>query len=87
LSREGDEAVIAINNQGKPIEKDAIASIFNPLIRQLRSGDMQYGPTAGLGLGLYIASAIVAAHQGIIEVHSKARGGTTFTVRIPLHPE
>lgn len=84
LSREGDEGVIAINNQGKIIEKDALASIFNPLVRQLRSGDMQYGPTAGLGLGLHIASAIVSAHQGIIEVHSQARAGTTFTVRIPL---
>ncbi|MBT2294756.1 sensor histidine kinase [Pseudomonas fluorescens] len=85
LSTEEDTAVIAINNQGKLIEKDAIASIFNPMVRQLRNGDMQYGSTAGLGLGLHIASAIVSAHKGTIEVHSKARSGTTFTVRIPLH--
>ncbi|SFG94854.1 sensor histidine kinase KdpD [Pseudomonas sp. NFACC45] len=85
LGTEEDTAVIAINNQGKPIEKDAIASIFNPMVRQLRNGDMQYGSTAGLGLGLHIASAIVSAHKGTIEVHSKARSGTTFTVRIPLH--
>lgn len=85
LSTEEDTAVIAINNQGKLIEKDAIASIFNPMVRQLRSGDMQYGSSAGLGLGLHIASAIVSAHKGTIEVHSKARSGTTFTVRIPLH--
>jgi signal transduction histidine kinase len=85
LSTEEDTAVIAINNQGKLIEKDAIASIFNPMVRQLRSGDMQYGSAAGLGLGLHIASAIVSAHKGTIEVHSKARSGTTFTVRIPLH--
>ncbi|WLH10688.1 HAMP domain-containing sensor histidine kinase [Pseudomonas hefeiensis] len=87
LSTEEDTAVIAINNQGKPIEKDAIASIFNPMVRQLRSGDMQYGSAAGLGLGLHIASAIVSAHKGTIEVHSKARSGTTFTVRIPLHAD
>lgn len=87
LSAEEDTAVIAINNQGKPIEKDAITSIFNPMVRQLRSGEMQYGSTAGLGLGLYIASAIVSAHKGSIEVHSKARSGTTFTVRIPLHAD
>ncbi|MNY59995.1 Bacteriophytochrome [compost metagenome] len=87
LSVEKDMAVIAINNQGKPIEKEAIASIFNPMVRNLRSGEAQYGSTAGLGLGLHIASAIVSAHQGTIEVHSKARVGTTFTVRIPLHPD
>lgn len=87
MSAEEDVAVIAINNQGKPIEKDAMASIFNPMIRHLRSGEMQYGSTAGLGLGLHIASAIVSAHKGTIEVHSKARVGTTFTVRIPLHPD
>ena len=87
LSVERDMAVIAINNQGKPIEKEAIASIFNPMVRNLRSGEAQYGSTAGLGLGLHIASAIVSAHQGTIEVHSKARVGTTFTVRIPLHPD
>src|SRR3546814_12602901 len=33
LSTEEDTAVIAINNQGKPIEKDAIASIFNPMVQ------------------------------------------------------
>jgi signal transduction histidine kinase len=87
LSTEDDMAVIAINNQGQPIEKDAIASIFNPMIRQMRSGDMQYGPAAGLGLGLHIASAIVSAHQGTIEVHSTVRTGTTFIVRIPLHAD
>ncbi|AHL33449.1 histidine kinase [Pseudomonas brassicacearum] len=87
LSAEEDTAVVAINNQGKPIAEDAIGSIFNPMVRQLHSGEMQYGSTAGLGLGLYIASAIVAAHKGTIEVHSKVRSGTTFTVRIPLHAD
>ncbi|UZE20166.1 sensor histidine kinase [Pseudomonas sp. B21-054] len=87
LSAEDDTAVVAINNQGKPIAEDAIGSIFNPMVRQLHSGEVQYGSAAGLGLGLYIASAIVAAHKGTIEVHSKVRSGTTFTVRIPLHAD
>lgn len=49
LSREEDDAVIAINNQGKPISKDAIASIFNPLIRQLRSATSNTALRPGWG--------------------------------------
>ncbi|MBT2339542.1 MULTISPECIES: sensor histidine kinase [Pseudomonas] len=86
LSTEEDMAVIKINNQGKPIEKDALGSIFNPMFRRAPEENANFGSTAGLGLGLYIASAIVSAHHGLIEVQSNMLSGTTFTVRIPLAP-
>ena len=53
------------------------------MIRRLQCGITEYGAAAGLGLGLYIASAIVSAHHGGIEVDSAQERGTTFTVRIP----
>lgn len=84
LESERDVAVLSIHNVGEPIEESAVASIFNPMIRQLKSGNLEYGSGAGLGLGLYIASAIVSAHHGSIEVHSNAEKGTTFQVRLPL---
>ena len=37
----------------------------------------------GLGLGLYIAERIVAAHGGTIAVTSSDHAGTAFTVRLP----
>lgn len=84
LRSDGEIAELAVTNQGPPITPDAIASIFNPMVRHLQSGNLEYGSGAGLGLGLHIASAIVSAHHGSIEVFSKAGLGTTFTVRIPL---
>jgi signal transduction histidine kinase len=38
----------------------------------------------GLGLGLFIARALVEAHGGQIRVDSEAGAGATFTVDLPL---
>lgn len=46
---------------------------------------IEHGPTEGLGLGLFIASEIVAAHQGSIEVESDSQHGTVFRVTVPLN--
>jgi signal transduction histidine kinase len=38
----------------------------------------------GLGLGLYIAAAIVRRHDGTLEAAERDAGGSVFTVRLPL---
>ena len=49
-----------------------------------RSGDDERSQRRrGLGLGLYIAVQIAAAHGGAIRVRSTAEQGTTFSVRLP----
>jgi signal transduction histidine kinase len=78
-------ASLSVHNSGWPIDNSARASLFNPLTRHLRSDDDKYGAEAGLGLGLFIASAIVSAHQGQIDVQSEADSGTIFTVRLPMN--
>lgn len=75
-----EEVVLAIHNSGMPIPADATRSIFEPLVRR--------PPEAGddaqrLGLGLFIARAIVKGHGGQIDVTSSENEGTTFTVRLP----
>ncbi|MBN1889667.1 MAG: HAMP domain-containing protein [Thermoflexales bacterium] len=40
----------------------------------------------GLGLGLYVTKAIVEAHGGTIQVHSREGTGSTFRVIIPAGP-
>jgi signal transduction histidine kinase len=84
---EGADVVIAVRNQGRPIPADALPTIFDPLVRGPVGPGAPGAPHApragGIGLGLYIAREIVAAHHGTIEVESSAEAGTTFTVRLP----
>lgn len=75
---------LSVHNEGPPIEDSAKATLFNPMVRNLQDGKVEYGAAAGLGLGLYIAAAIVNAHNGSIDVDSAADRGTTFTVSLPL---
>jgi signal transduction histidine kinase len=41
------------------------------------------GRSEGLGLGLYISERIVAAHGGVLEVHSSEGNGTYFEATFP----
>lgn len=84
LKTEEGLAILTVHNVGRPIDESARSSLFDPMVRHVKSNNAEYGAQAGIGLGLFIASAIVAAHQGSIEVDSSAGNGTTFTVRIPL---
>ncbi len=71
---------ISIGNGGEPISEDKIGKLFQPFQR----GEAKPG-IQGLGLGLYIASQIAAAHGGNIEVRSDETE-TRFTVGIPVGP-
>jgi signal transduction histidine kinase len=75
---DGDFVTLAVHNGGSPIPPDVLPFVFEPLARG--SGD-----SAGhsIGLGLFIARAIVSAHGGNIQVSSSVDAGTTFTVVLP----
>jgi PAS domain S-box-containing protein len=73
-----DEVVVEIVNQGPPIPPEIVPRLFRPFERG--AGETRPG---GLGLGLFIANAIVAAHGGRIDVRSTRADGTTFSVRLP----
>ncbi|MHB1222667.1 MAG: ATP-binding protein [Gemmatimonadaceae bacterium] len=84
VSATGDaEAVsLRVHNHGPTIPPSDISRIFSPFER-LRSGGVAARGAANLGLGLYIAERIVAAHGGTIDVTSSDDLGTAFTVRLP----
>jgi hypothetical protein len=75
---DGDTVTLAVHNGGPPIPPDVVPFVFEPLARG-------HGDSAGpsIGLGLFIARAIVSAHGGNIQVRSSVDAGTTFTVTLP----
>jgi signal transduction histidine kinase len=82
LRGEPKEVVIQVHNDGPPIPRSELNSIFQPM----KSGSNRITGSAHpdrLGLGLYIVATIVKAHRGLVEVESSLRGGTVFSVRLP----
>ena len=75
-SMEKDHVVLSVTNQGSPIPGTLIPLLFHPFTR---SEAGQRGE--GLGLGLYIASQIVTAHNGTLTVTSTEATGTRFVAR------
>jgi signal transduction histidine kinase len=69
---------LSVTNFGDPIPADTIEHLFQPFSR----GSVEPGQQ-GLGLGLYIASEIARAHEGLLEVASSAEE-TRFTFRMPI---
>jgi two-component system OmpR family sensor kinase len=80
LHRAGNQAVLTVTDDGPGIPEQLQPEVFERFAR----GDASRSRAAGsTGLGLSIVSAIVAAHQGHVELQSRP-GCTTFTVRLPL---
>lgn len=76
-SDNGDKYLgISIGDTGSGIEKDRESRIFTPFYTTKESGT---------GLGLPIASRIVASHGGEIKIESEAGKGTTCKILLPLH--
>jgi len=73
----GERVRLTVHNDGDPIPPHAQATIFEPLARGTWEG------THNLGLGLFIARALVVAHGGEIRLSSTAESGTTFELTLP----
>ncbi|MBI3944610.1 MAG: response regulator [Armatimonadetes bacterium] len=79
------QAVLMVRDTGIGIEPEILPHIFEALTQADGSLDRSRG---GLGLGLSVASGLVALHGGSIEAASEGAGrGATFAMRLPLAPE
>jgi len=70
---------VDVENDGPPIPRDAVGSLFDPFQRSGGPGDR----AAGLGLGLFIVRTIVEAHGGTVDVEPGPARPVTFTVSLP----
>ena len=76
-----DGVSLLVKNGGN-IAPDVLPHLFDPF----RGGQREPGRGEGLGLGLYIVSQIVHAHQGTVNVDTGCGDGTTIRVQLPRAP-
>ncbi|WP_439519090.1 sensor histidine kinase [Hydrogenophaga sp.] len=82
LLREGDEAVVEVQDNGQGFSEVDGDRMFEMFVRL----DGLNGPVHGsLGIGLAVTKAIVQMHGGSITASSDGRGkGALFVVRLPI---
>jgi two-component system sensor histidine kinase SenX3 len=75
---------IAVTDRGLGIALEHQERVFERFFRidQARSRS-----TGGTGLGLAIVKHVAANHGGDVQLWSKPGTGSTFTLRIPAHPD
>jgi two-component system, OmpR family, sensor histidine kinase CiaH len=73
--------VISVTDHGIGIDPKDVPHIFDRFFRA--DSARSKSNTEGYGLGLSIAKKIVQMHNGAINVETKLREGTTFTVQLP----
>jgi signal transduction histidine kinase len=74
---------LRVQDQGPGIAAAHLPHLFDRFYRGVGAESAE-NRKEGLGLGLYICQAIVAAHGGTIAVDSVIDQGTTFLVELPL---
>nr|WP_303646640.1 sensor histidine kinase [Sporolactobacillus mangiferae] len=81
--QQGKNIVITFMNQGNPIPRGKLETIFERFFRLDTSRSTH---TGGAGLGLAIAKEIISAHKGSISAQSNTEK-TVFTVVLPQKQE
>ena len=81
LRPEGLNAVIDVVDHGPGVPAEAADRIFE---RFHRADPEMSRDRGGSGLGLSIATAVVAVHGGRLSLHETPGGGATFRIELPL---
>ncbi|MGK7958857.1 MAG: ATP-binding protein [Crocosphaera sp.] len=82
--REKNQLCLQVEDTGIGISNEKIPLLFESFQQLENSRRRVYG---GTGLGLALTKQLVELHGGTIEVESIINQGSTFTVRIPKHPQ
>ncbi|HLO70614.1 MAG TPA: HAMP domain-containing sensor histidine kinase [Flavipsychrobacter sp.] len=80
ISRQGDDVMILVTDNGKGIPSEYTDKIFDKFFR-VPAGDLH--EVKGYGLGLSYVKAIVTLHKGSIMANSQQGIGSTFIISLP----
>jgi signal transduction histidine kinase len=80
LWSEHDKAVLEVQDHGPGIPESEQKKIFDQFYRGSSASDSR-----GVGLGLYLVSQTMKAHDGSVELHTEAGKGSTFRLIFPIH--
>jgi signal transduction histidine kinase len=84
LRREGEHAVLEVQDSGRGLAAESLAGVFQPFVQ----AESTHERNTGLGLGLALVKALVELHGGTVDAASAGLGkGAEFTVRLPLARE
>jgi len=82
LSREGDDAIVCVADNGIGMAPEDLGRVFD-MFGQLEPGKSR--SQRGLGIGLYLARRIIEMHGGTLTAASPGMGaGSTFTISLPV---
>lgn len=80
VRRSKGAVTVSVSDNGKGISKEDISQLFLRFNR-LHSAVTSHVP--GTGLGLYLTKKIIELHGGSIDVVSREKQGSTFTIKLP----
>jgi PAS domain S-box-containing protein len=81
VRRDGDDAVIRVQDNGVGIPPEMLERVFQLFAQVGRTIDRSQG---GLGIGLSLVRSLVELHGGSVTADSAGAGqGSTFTIRVP----
>lgn len=81
VTREADQALLVVDNDGPPVPPEDRLRIFG---RFVRLDDSRTRDTGGTGLGLAIVAEVVRAHGGRVTAEESPDGWCRFAVRLPV---
>jgi two-component system, OmpR family, sensor kinase len=97
LSVDDSHALIEVKDTGNGLTPEHAARVFERFYRVDKARARRAASSAapggrtghhsGAGLGLAIVAALVAAHDGTVEVDTVPGEGSTFRIRLPLRPD